>query len=142
MRARREARILALQVLYEADTAQHPAGEVLQRSLREQPGEAADADSRDYAIQLVSGITTTRQELDTILADCAPDFPIQDIAPIDRNILRIALFEMRAGLAPLKVAMNEAIEIAKQYGGDTTPRFINGALGTAIARFQAAGVRP
>lgn len=142
MRVRRQARILALQVLYETDTAQHPAGEVLQRHLRDTAGAEDDPGAREYAVQLVSGVMNNLAALDALLAACAPDFPFADIAPIDRNILRIALHEARAGLAPVRVAVNEAIEIAKQYGSDTAPRFINGALGAAVARLQAEGATP
>jgi len=139
VRARREARILALQVLYEADTAQHPAGEVLQRHFLEQSEDTGDRDIRDYAIQLVSGVIKDHDALDQLLSECAPDFPFSDIAPIDRNVLRIGLYEIRSGLTPVKVAVNEAIEIAKQYGSDTSPRFVNGVLGSASARLQASG---
>ena len=141
MKAKREARILALQVLYEADTAQHQAGEVLQRHLRECAADpnnpANDTATRDYAIQLISGIVKNMAELDALLAQCAPDFPVSNLSPIDRNILRVGVFELRAGLAPVRVAVNEAVEIAKQYGSDTSPRFVNGALGAAVARMSS-----
>lgn len=143
VKAKREARILALQVLYESDTARHQAGEVLQRHLRECAADpnspAGESVTRDYAIRLVSGIVTNLAELDSLLAQCAPDFPVSNLSPIDRNILRVALYEMRAGLAPVRVAVNEAIEIARQYGSDSSPRFVNGALGAAVAKLQAAG---
>ncbi len=141
MKGKREARILALQVLYETDTAQHQAGEVLQRHLRDCAGDpdnpANDAVTRDYAIRLVSGIVRNLAELDDFLAQCAPDFPVSNLSPIDRNILRVAVYEMRANLAPVRVAVNEAVEIAKRYGSDTSPRFVNGALGAAAARLSA-----
>ncbi|MGQ9813539.1 MAG: transcription antitermination factor NusB [Candidatus Roseilinea sp.] len=141
MKAKREARILALQVLYETDTAQHQAGEVLERHLRERAADPAHAASevatRDYAIRLVSGIVKKLAELDHFLAQCAPDHPVSNLSPIDRNILRIALYEMQANLVPARVAINEAIEIAKQYGSDASPRFVNGALGAAMARLPA-----
>ena len=138
VRARREARILALQVLYETDTAQHPAGEVLQRHLHER-ADGADGGARQYAIQLVSGVLQDRAALDAVLSDCAPDFPLADLSPIDRNVLRIGLYEIHAGLAPVKVAVNEAIEIAKQFGSDTSPRFVNGVLGNAASRLRPSG---
>lgn len=141
MKGKREARILALQVLYETDTAQHQAGEVLQRHLRDCAGDpdnpANDTITRDYAIRLVSGIVRNLAELDDFLAQCAPDFPVSNLSPIDRNILRVAVYEMRANLAPVRVAVNEAVEIAKRYGSDTSPRFVNGALGAAAARLSA-----
>ncbi len=122
-------------VLYETDTAQHLAGDVLQRHLNERA--EIDAEIRDYTTRLVSGVVTRMDELNAVLAECAPEFPVEQIAPIDRNILRIALFEIRAGLAPSRAAINEAIEIAKEFGSESTPRFVNGVLGAAMARMPA-----
>ena len=132
MKNRRDARILALLVLYEADTALHPAGLVLQRHLQEQAD--INDEVRDYASGLVSGVVNHMDELNAVLGACAPEFPVQQIAPIDRNILRIALYEIKADLAPPRVAINEAIEISKEFGSESTPRFVNGVLGTAAAR--------
>ncbi|HEY3341720.1 MAG TPA: transcription antitermination factor NusB [Anaerolineae bacterium] len=129
MKTRRDARILALLVLYEADTAQHPAGLVLQRHLAEREDVADDA--REYTSQLVSGVVNGAEELNAVLGRCAPEFPVDQIAPIDRNILRIALFEIKANLVPPRVAINEAIEISKEFGSESTPRFVNGVLGAA-----------
>lgn len=140
MKARRDARILALMILYESDTAQHPAGLVLQRHLNEQP--TLHDDTRAYAMQLVTGVVQSMQVLNTLLGECAPDYPVDQIAAIDRNILRIALYELRANLAPPKVVINEAIEISKEYGGEATPRFVNGVLGTATARIAVAQHHP
>lgn len=144
MKAKRVARILALQVLYETDIAQHQAGEVLERHLRalrrcagDPDNPTDDAATRDYAVRLISGIVKNLAELDDFLAQCAPDFPVSNLSPIDRNILRVAVYEMRANLAPVRVAVNEAVEIAKVYGSDTSPRFVNGALGAAVARLPA-----
>ncbi len=135
MKGRRDARVLALLVLYEADTALHPAGQVLQRHLQEAAGGGADVSEevRDYASKLVSGVVNDMDELNTMLGACAPEFPVQQISPIDRNIMRIALYEIKANLAPPRVAINEAIEISKEFGSESTPRFVNGVLGTAAA---------
>jgi N utilization substance protein B len=132
VKERREARILALLVLYESDTAQHPAGQVLQRHLLESA--SASDEIREYTSQLVSGVVTNMDVLNTVLGECAPEFPIEQIAPIDRNILRIALYEIKANLVPPKVAINEAIEISKEFGSESTPRFVNGVLGAAAPR--------
>ena len=129
MKERHDARVMALLVLYEADTAQHPAGLVLTRHLRED--ENVTSESREYVSILVSGVINDLAGLDAVLGECAPDFPLDNIAPIDRNILRIALFEMKAALAPPKVVINEAIEISKEFGSESTPRFVNGVLGAA-----------
>lgn len=132
--ARRAARVLALQVLYEADTTQHMPGDVLTRHLLEL---SADDPSRSYAQQLVSGVVTNRPALDEVLNSCMTEHPLEDVAAIDRNVLRIALQEIRANTAPPKVAINEAVEIAKEFGGDTSPKFINGALAAALKKINA-----
>jgi N utilization substance protein B len=132
VKTRRDARILALLVLYEADTAQHPAGLVLQRHLQER--EDVTGDIREYTSRLVSGVVNEVDALNAVLGACAPEFPVEQISPIDRNILRIALYEIKANLAPPRVAINEAIEISKEFGSESTPRFVNGVLGTAAVR--------
>ena len=135
MKTRREARILALLVLYESDTALHPAGLVLKRHLQEQSDVSGVSDEmREYTSQLVSGVMNSVDELNAVLSQCAPEFPVDQISPIDRNILRIALYEIKANLAPPRVAINEAIEISKEFGSESTPRFVNGVLGTAALR--------
>ena len=128
-KVRRDARVLALLVLYEADTARHQPGDVLARHLSERgPDNASSA----YAQQLVSGVVKERVELDAVLARCAPDHPFDDVAAIDRNVLRIALHEITSQSAPAKVAINEAVEIAKAFGSEAAPRFINGVLAAAL----------
>jgi N utilization substance protein B len=138
--SRHDARVLALQVLYEADISGHPAGDVLNRHLTEakaeteagQNSEAEGYELRDYAFQLVGGIVKQQPALDGVIGKLAPDFPVAQLAAIDRNILRIALFEIQLGDVPVKVAINEAVDMAKEFGSDTSPRFINGVLGAAI----------
>lgn len=126
--SRHEARTLALQVLYESDTAQRDAGVVLSRHFQE--SQLADG-LRSFIIQLVSGVVTEQAGLDKLISELAPDFPVAQLAAIDRNILRIALWEMRFGDAPVKAAINEAVDLAKEFGSDTSARFINGVLGAA-----------
>ncbi len=126
--SRHDARVLALQVLYEADTAHHPADEVLNRHLCEV---ARPASVRQYAIELVKGVTHEATSLDQMISALAPEFPAEQLSAIDRNILRIALYEMRWGEVPLKVAINEAVNIAKEFGSETSSRFVNGVLGAA-----------
>ncbi len=138
MKERHDARVLALMVLYEADTAQHPAGLVLQRHLRDD--ENLNDELRAYTITLVSGVMNDLGQIDALLGSCAPDFPLDQVAPIDRNILRIALYELKSELAPQKVVINEAIEISKEYGSESTPRFVNGVLGSAAPRVSTAHV--
>lgn len=126
--SRRDARILALQVLYESDLANHPADAILQRHLRE--AERPEAVSA-YAAKLVSGVAQAREALDARISQLAPEYPADQLAAIDRNILRVALFELEGGEVPVKVAINEAVDLAKEFGSDASPRFVNGVLGAA-----------
>lgn len=126
--SRHDARVLALQALYEADTAHHPADAVLARHLAEVPRPAS---VRKYAVALVDGILREKESLDQTISALAPEFPAEQLSAIDRNILRIALYEMRCGDVPLKVAINEAVNIAKEFGSETSWRFVNGVLGAA-----------
>ncbi len=121
--------MLALQVLYEADTTQHGAGEVLGRHLSE--GTYGDK-VREYARTLIVGVTTNLQRLDDVIGAHALEYPVAQLAPVDRTILRIALFEARAGDVPGRVIVNEAVELAKEFGSDTSARFVNGVLGASI----------
>ncbi|MFN3705591.1 MAG: transcription antitermination factor NusB [Thermoflexales bacterium] len=125
----REARVLALQVLYEADVASHDAWEVLKRWLSE---EALDQETEHFVSRLIGGVIERQSELDAIIQRHAPQFPVEQLAPIDRNIMRMALFEITSGITPLKVAINEAVELAKQFGSDSSPHFVNGVLGAAV----------
>ena len=133
MKPRTRARSLALQVLYEVDMANHPPGEVFKLRLEEFP---LTEDLTEFARQIIFGILPLTQELDQLIAKYAPDWPLDQIAAIDRNILRMALWEFAIqGETPIKVAINEAVELAKHYGSDSAPRFINGVLG-ALAEHQ------
>jgi N utilization substance protein B len=128
MKPRTRARALALQVLYEVDMANHPPAEVFHSRLEETP--LAD-DLAEFARQIIFGILPITHDLDLLIAKYAPEWPLDQIAAIDRNILRMALWEFGVfHETPIKVAINEAVELAKQYGSDSAPRFINGVLGS------------
>jgi N utilization substance protein B len=128
MKPRTRARSLALQVLYEVDMANHDPGEVFKLRLEEFP---LTDDLAEFARQIIFGILPLTHELDLLIAKYAPDWPLDQIAAIDRNILRMALWEFAIqGETPIKVAINEAVELAKHYGSDSAPRFINGVLGS------------
>ncbi len=128
MKSRTRARGLALQVLYEVDLAQHPAAEAFQARLAETP---LSEDLAEFARRIVFGVIPLTKELDELIAKYAPEWPLDQIAAVDRNILRIALWEFTAQReTPLKVAINEAVELAKQFGSDSAPRFVNGVLGS------------
>lgn len=131
-RWRRQARELAFKVLYEVDVAHHPPGQVLERLVAAEP---TDPNVAEYARGLVSGVLRQRRQLDDTIQEYAPTWPLRQMAAIDRTILRIGLYECRdeRGMVPMRVAINEAIELAKLYGGDSSPRFVNGVLGRLIA---------
>jgi len=133
MKPRTRARSLALQVLYEVDLANHPPAEIYKLRLEETP---LSDELSEFARQIIFGVIPLASTLDRIIAKYAPEWPLDQIAAIDRNILRIALWEFAVHHdTPIKVAINEAVELAKQYGSDSAPRFINGVLG-ALADHQ------
>lgn len=128
MKPRTRARSLALQVLYEVDIANHLPGDVFKARLEESP---LAEDLSEFARKIIFGVLPLAQNLDALIAKYAPEWPLEQIAAIDRNILRIALWELAASNeTPVKVAINEAVELAKSYGSDSAPRFINGVLGS------------
>jgi N utilization substance protein B len=127
---RRKARTIALQALFELDCSAHKPKEVLARLLEEKalPDEAAD-----FAGSLVSGVLQNKRSIDDLIQRFAPAFPVNQIAPIDRNILRLAIFEILFdNRVPVKAAINEAVELAKGFGGDTSQKFVNGVLGSVV----------
>jgi N utilization substance protein B len=128
MKTRRRARRVTLETLYEYDIAGHLVGEVLQRRLQDNPMDNAGV---EFASQLVTGVISYLSEIDKLIARYAPEWPLDQMAVIDRNILRIAIYEFLVlGETPVKVAINEAVELAKLYASDSAPRFINGVLGS------------
>jgi N utilization substance protein B len=134
---RRPARIIALQALYELDLTRHSLAEVVAARIDEQP--AMDDEVRAFAYALVNGTLDNHHRLDALIRQYAPEWPLDQMAVIDRNILRLAIYEFAVGdLTPVKVAINEAIELAKDYGSESTSRFVNGVLG-ALAGQLADG---
>jgi N utilization substance protein B len=133
MKPRTRARSLALQVLYEVDIANHPPADIYRLRLEENP---LPDDLSEFARRIIFGVLPLTTIIDQIIAQYAPEWPLDQIAAIDRNILRMALWEFTVYHdTPLKVAINEAVELAKQYGSDSAPRFVNGVLG-ALADHQ------
>ena len=120
-----------MQALYELDLTGHPWQDVLRRQSESLPeGYRAIA----LAEECTAGVLKHRQELDEIVHRLAPAWPVGQLAVVDRNILRLALYELRiAASEPPKVIINEAVELAKIYGSETSSRFINGVLGSALA---------
>ncbi len=128
MKPRTKARSVALQALYEIDLTDHGIGTVMEERLAVT---VLDERLQDFAYQIVRGIVPIRKFLDKHIAEHAPEWPIDQVSTIDRNLLRIALWELAVfGETPVKVAINEAIELAKIFGSDSTPRFVNGVLGS------------
>lgn len=126
------ARELALQVLYEVDVTVHPVGVVLQRGF-EREREAAPA-VYEYCQELVVGVLSCSDILDHYIQQHASQWPLEQVAAIDRNLLRMALYEFTVGEVPYKVAINESVELAKTFGGDNTPGFVNGVLGSLLSQ--------
>ena len=127
---RRQARTTALQSLYEYDTSRHPAEEVLQRHAEERH---LDPRVVGYAQELVQGVLAHERELDARIQEAAPEWPIAQMSRIDKNILRLAIYEILYNKAvPARAAINEAVELAKEFGSDTSSRFVNGVLGAIV----------
>lgn len=130
--SRRQARTLALQLLYETDQTHHDWEEVLDRTIEQ---ESPNEETASYLRSLVSGIFLHQRAIDREIELAAPAFPIGQLSPVDRNALRIAIYELRyATDVPIKVAINEAVELAKRFGGESSGRFVNGVLGTVVDR--------
>jgi N utilization substance protein B len=144
---RRLARILAFQVLYEVDLAHHQPAPVLTRLLDGEMTRVGDPDDYEYvhgpldeevatfARELIGGVLRHREELDGEIQQRAPAWPLRQMSSVDRTILRAGLYECRFqhGIVPVKVAINEAIELAKLFGSESLSRFVNGVLGNAVA---------
>jgi N utilization substance protein B len=125
---RRQARIAALQALYELDCTKHKVEET---SARLRAGETLAQEALNFREELVKGVLQHKSEIDALIKKFAPAFPVEQLAIIDRNILRLAIFEILFNdKTPFKVAINEAIELAKEFGSDSSPRLINGVLGS------------
>jgi N utilization substance protein B len=132
MKPRTRARSIALQALYEIDLTGHPPGLVWEQRIEEAELEKQLA---EFARLIILGVWPIADKLDRFISQHAPEWPLDQVAIIDRNILRIALWEFAVyGKTPIKVAINEAVELAKVYGSDSTPRFVNGVLGSLAQR--------
>jgi N utilization substance protein B len=128
---RRKARALALQALYEVDSVGHEVQGVLTYLLTK---EGLSEGNAAFTRELVNGVIQNRDMIDHNIQKFAPAWPIEQIAVIDRNILRLAIFEILLNnKAPVKVAINEAVELAKTFGSDSSSKFVNGVLGSVSA---------
>ena len=127
--SRRRSRIVAFQALFESHVSGKDLWATVERHLSES---RLSQEGQAFARHLVEGVEAHRIEIDAVIAERAPAFPLAEMAPVDHNVLRLAIFELlfdnRA--APLRVVINEAVEIAKGYGSESSARFVNGVLGT------------
>jgi N utilization substance protein B len=132
MKSRTKARGIALQVLYEYDLTGHLPAIILNERLDD--GQL-DENLKDFSKMIVDGVVPIIEKLDQEISKHAPEWPLDQVATIDRNIIRISLWEFAIEqCTPVKVAINEAIELAKVYGSDSSPRFVNGVLGSLAAQ--------
>lgn len=131
MGVRRKARVIALQVLYEVDSVGHDVETALTHLLAE--GRLPEENAA-FARELVSGVIQNKEKIDQHIKNFAPAWPVEQIPLVDRNILRLAIFEILLdNNVPVKVAINEAVELAKMFGSDNSPKFVNGVLGSVSA---------
>ena len=136
-------RIVALQTLYEYDF-RHECGdesldvkEILERNISRYSETIED---KEFIRSLVLGVMDKQKDIDDMIRPIAPEWPIEQIARIDRNILRMAIEELKYNSStPPKVVINEAVELAKSFGGENSSRFINGVLGTAYKQIESEG---
>lgn len=125
---RHQARVLALQALFELDTVGHPPGETIARTAQET---GVPQDVQEFARELVEGVTKHQQTIDQAIQETAPAWPLDQVAAVDRNILRLAIYEILIdNKVPMRAAINEAVELAKEFGGESSPKFVNGVLGS------------
>jgi N utilization substance protein B len=137
---RRKARIAALQALYELDCTRHKEEET---SARLRARETLAQEALDFSEELVKGVVQHKSQLDALIKKFAPAFPLEQMSIIDKSILRLAVFEILfSSKTPLKVAINEAVELAKDFGSDSSPRLINGVLGSLAAEREATNEGP
>ena len=136
--SRRQARHVALQALYESDSVRHPIGAVVERLSHQEelPVEAAT-----MARSLVAGVTAELQAIDAQIAAAAPTWPLAQMARVDKNVLRLAIYEgfMDNAAVPPRAAINDAIELAKTFGSESSVKFVNGVLATIAERRPRRG---
>ncbi|MFC2016814.1 transcription antitermination factor NusB [Chloroflexota bacterium] len=129
--ARRKARALALQILYEVDSVGHEVEGVVNHLLAK---EGLSGENANFTRELVSGVIQNKEKIDENIQSLAPAWPLEQMPVVDRNILRLAIFEVLLdNKVPVKAAINEAVELAKTFGSDNSPKFVNGVLSSVSA---------
>ena len=133
---RRKARSVLLQVLYEVDASGHSLEDSLDWVFQQT---TLDKKSSIFIRDLAYQVVAASEELDEIIQQCAPSWPIAQMPAVDRNILRIAIYEMKVSQqVSIQIAINEAVELGKRFGGESTSRFVNGVLGAVAAAVPRA----
>ncbi len=130
MSNRHLARNIALQSLYQWDFLEQPTDRIPEFVENNKQEFAPQFDDGGFIMELVEGVLNNQDEIDSLITQFAPDWPLETITTIDRNILRLGTYELKfSENVPSKVAINEAIELGKSFGGEASGRFINGVLG-------------
>jgi N utilization substance protein B len=140
----RRARIAVLESLYESESSNHDPEVVYERQMeraeREDPELAADG-PRGFGKGMLRGIWKQREELDRHIGEAAPKYPVSAMAVVDRNVLRLAIWELVSdNSAPVGAIVNDAVELANRYGGESSPRFVNGVLRTISKKLRGEDV--
>jgi transcription antitermination protein NusB len=133
---RHRVRVAALQILFEVDATDHAIDAVFERR---RDDEQLPSDGERFLHMLVFGVWEHRSYLDGIIEEAAPNWPITQMPGVDKAVLRIALYELLIDedeRTPVKAVINEAVELAKQFGSDNSSRFVNGVLGTVVSRYR------
>lgn len=144
MSNRHLARTLAMQTLFEWDFRNQDIKEVPTILDHNKKEFAPDFDDHGFSDRMVNGVIKHQQDIDALITKYAPQWPLAQITVVDRNILRIGIFELKfsKGEVPPKVAINEAIELAKSFGGESSGKFVNGVLGSIFKQMEVAGDAP
>ena len=137
--SRHKAREVVLQILYELNCSNHGLDEVISRTTAER---ILPDGSIPFVCELVGGVLGQKRELDSIIQRHAPAFPVAQLAYVDRNVLRLAIWELLAEKVPFKAVIDEAVELAKAFGSEASPRFVNGVLGSVVNELAGKGEEP
>ena len=136
---RHQARVKALQVLYEVDAVGHDARKIVERLKRESE---LPEETLQFTAKLVEGVAANQDVIDRMIGKYAPNWPVHQLSIIDRTVLRIAIFELKYNKeTPSKAVANEAVELAKSFGSDSSTKFVNGVLGSLMAELAVAATR-
>lgn len=142
----RVARIIVIEALYESETSEHPVRAAFERRLAAAVASDARMEGRDGPAEFgrgaIAGIEDYHGVIDAYIADAAPRYEVSTLAVVDRNILRLAIWELLSEESAVAAVVNEAVEMARRYGGESSPRFVNGVLRTISQRIETERVTP